>query len=111
MPPHLPQPTRQTRLARSAPLSRGRCPRLVWLLVTACILYTPLFAATVPLPDPSRLPQLTKPIAHVLVPIPSETFASLDQYRDSNWSAVQRPCWHKRLPTATPLGSHLSLER
>ena len=30
------------------------------------------------------LPQQTKPIAHVLVPIPSETFASLDRYGDSN---------------------------
>ncbi len=61
------------------------------------------------MPDPARLPHQTKPIAHVLVPIPSETFASLDRYGDSNWSAVQRPALARSTPHGDSIGIALIL--
>ena len=42
------------------------------------------------MPDASQLPRQSKPIADVVVPIPSEVFGTLDKFANSNWRAVQR---------------------
>ncbi len=45
-------------------------------------------AATAP-PNVGALPPQAKPIAEVVVPIPSEVFGSLDKFSNSNWRLVQ----------------------
>ncbi len=57
-------------------------------------------AQTPPILDPTQLPPQTTPVAQVVVPIPSQTFAALDKYGDVNWSAIQRPA----LAHSTPHG-------
>lgn len=42
------------------------------------------------MPDASKLPRQSKPIADVVVPIPSEVFGTLDKFANSNWRLVQR---------------------
>jgi hypothetical protein len=62
-----------------------------------------------PIPDATHLPSQTTPVARVVVPIPSETFASLDKYGDVNWSAVQRPALAHSAPHGDATGIALIL--
>jgi len=39
----------------------------------------------------NQLPSQAKPVHGVAMPVPKEIFRSLDQFRDANWRAVQRP--------------------
>jgi hypothetical protein len=39
----------------------------------------------------SQLPDQAKPVQGVAMPVPKEIFHSLDQFRNANWRAVQRP--------------------
>lgn len=50
----------------------------------------PVFAQT-PSEQRSQLPSQAKPVQGVLAPVPKEIFHSLDQFRNANWRAVQRP--------------------
>jgi hypothetical protein len=56
------------------------------------------------IPEATHLPPQTTPIAHVVVPIPRETIASLDRYGDVNWSAVQRSRLAHFTPHSDPTG-------
>ena len=49
--------------------------------------------------DVSKLPQQSKMIDDVVVPVPSEIFGVLDKLGQPNWSAVQRPGTSKSKPT------------
>jgi len=40
---------------------------------------------------PSPLPPQAKAVEGVILPVPKEIFSSLDQFRDVNWHAIQRP--------------------
>ena len=50
-----------------------------------------LVAQTPPPAAAQRLPSQSTTIDDVLVPVPSETFTTLDKFAHSNWRAVQRP--------------------
>ena len=68
-------------------------------LITLRIALVVLLSATVPARPASaqtsstlgagELPRQAKPIAEVVVPIPSEVFGSLDKFSNSNWRLVQ----------------------
>jgi hypothetical protein len=81
----------------------------------ALILFSPAFgigtvaAEKPPIPDATHLPAQATPVARVVVPIPRETFASLDKYGDVNWSAVQRPQLAHSTPHGQPTGIALLL--
>jgi hypothetical protein len=68
-----------------------------------------LAAQAPPIPDATHLPPQTTPVARVVVPIPRETFASLDKYGDVNWSAVQRSTLAHSTPHGEPTGIALLL--
>lgn len=53
-------------------------------------LTVPVFAQT-PSEQSSQLPSQAKPVQGVAMPVPKEIFHSLDQFRNANWRAVQRP--------------------
>ncbi len=61
-------------------------PALKTSLVALVFLAMPVFAQS-----PSPLPAEAKPVKGILVPVPTEIFRSLDQFRNVNWRAVQRP--------------------
>ena len=42
-------------------------------------------------PKSDQLPAQAKPVQGVVMPVPKEIFHSLDQFREANWRAVQRP--------------------
>ena len=47
--------------------------------------------AQTPAEENSALPSQAKQVRGLAVPVPKEIFRSLDQFRDANWHAVQRP--------------------
>jgi hypothetical protein len=47
--------------------------------------------AQTPSEQNSPLPSQAKQVHGLAVPVPKEIFASLDQFRDANWTAVRRP--------------------
>lgn len=47
--------------------------------------------AQTPPQEDKPLPSQAKPIEGILVPVPKEIFSTLDQFRNVNWRAVQRP--------------------
>jgi hypothetical protein len=49
-----------------------------------------VFAQT-PSDQSGQLPSQAKKVEGVVVPVPKEIFHSLDEFRDANWRAVQRP--------------------
>ena len=49
-----------------------------------------IFAQT-PSDQSGQLPSQAKKVEGVVVPVPKEIFHSLDEFRDANWRAVQRP--------------------
>lgn len=49
-----------------------------------------VFAQT-PSGQNSQLPSQAKPVQGVALPVPKEIFHSLDQFRNANWRAIQRP--------------------
>lgn len=61
-----------------------------------------VLAQVPPIPEATHLPPQITPVVRVVVPIPSETFASLDKYGDVNWSAVQRPTLAYSTPHGDP---------
>ena len=61
-------------------------PALKTSLIALVLLAMPIFAQS-----PSPLPAEAKPVEGILVPVPNEIFRSLDQFRNVNWRAVQRP--------------------
>ena len=54
------------------------------------VLAVPALAQT-PSQQNSPLPSQAKQVHGLAVPVPKEIFRSLDQFRDANWHAVQRP--------------------
>jgi hypothetical protein len=61
-------------------------PRAFCLVVVAVT--ASAFAQT---PTPAPIPAQAKPVEGVILPVPKEIFRSLDQFRDANWRAIERP--------------------
>ncbi len=58
--------------------------------IVLCIVAAPFgFAQSSPTSIASELPRQAKPIAEVVVPIPSKVFESLDKFSNANWRLVQ----------------------
>jgi hypothetical protein len=53
-------------------------------------LSVPVFAQA-PIEEAEQLPSQARQMEGVVVPVPREIFRSLDEFRNANWRAVQRP--------------------
>src|SRR5437879_4557314 len=73
--------------------ARGRMPSPMKhaLLPALLLAVLPLNAAPVPKIDVSRLPQQSRVIGDVVVPVPSEIFNVLDKLQKPRWADVLRP--------------------
>ena len=67
---------------------RAISTRLCFLIQAALVMSA---LAQTPADQKSALPSQAKQVHGLAVPVPKEIFRSLDQFRDANWHAVQRP--------------------
>jgi hypothetical protein len=65
-------------------------PALKIYLFILAGLATPILAQA-PTEQAKQLPPQARQMEGVVVPVPKEVFRSLDEFRDANWRAVQRP--------------------
>jgi len=82
------------RLAKLKKLFRADCKLVVSALRQCGFALAALVVPTLAQPSPeqnNQLPSQAKPVQGVAMPVPKEIFRSLDQFRDANWHAVQRP--------------------